>query len=100
MVNDSREALRLGISELRVGSRERDRADSFQVDAVVDAIKPNQGLSFAGGPIFPGMHLNRFVGLILGRLLQGILDVVARIDMVTILPELYGRATASEAKDR
>ena len=71
--------------QLRIGGSQCDRADRFESDAIVHFVEPDQSLSLAVRSIFAGVNfddLSRFVGC---RLLQGVLDVVARINVIAIL---------------
>src|SRR5207245_1526002 len=84
VIDDGRISLSARDTELRVSCRQRYSSHGFKVNSIMGMIKPDQGLSFTRRPVLPGMNFNRFVSAIGGSLLQGVLNVLARINVITI----------------
>jgi hypothetical protein len=63
-------------------------------------VEPNQRLAFAGRAILAGVHLHDFAGLVCGRLLQSVLDAIARKHVIATVGKRDRPARAREQQPK
>jgi hypothetical protein len=84
VVDDGRMTRRLPIRDVGIGCRQRDVALGLERNAVVPGIEPDQCLSLRLRPVGAGMHDDSLVVGILGCRFEGVLDVAAWMNMLSV----------------